>query len=182
MTDLDPGLDDREPAARRRAGRGWLWAIAPAALVVAGFFLAPTSSTAGVGHWGHRSHGAFGREAHSPEEAKEHAARVAEWVLTLVDGTDAQETEVMAVVTRAIDVLGPVAEQHRANRAAWMEALSAPSVDRERLETLRQQELALAAEASAELVDSLAAVAEVLTPEQRVKLAALAERFPGHSR
>ena len=180
MTDLDAGFEDREPGVRPGGGRGWLWAVAPAVLLVAGFFLAPAASTAGGGFLGHR--GGSGRGGHTPEEAREHAERMTEWVLALIDGTDAQEQRVTAVVARAFEELEPVVSRHRENRQAWLEALSAPSVDRTRLEALRQQELALAAEASAELVDSLADVAEVLTPEQRVKLAELAARFPGHAR
>lgn len=182
MTDRDFEIEEAGRAAARGVGRGWLWAIAPAALLVAGFFLAPAVSSAGGGFFGHRSHGGFGRGGANPEEAKEHAERVTAFLLAMVDGSDAQQEQVMAVVSRTLIEIEPVAARHRENREAWIEALTAPHVDRARLEALRQQELALAAEASAGLVDSLAEVSEVLTPEQRVKLAALAARFPGHSR
>lgn len=182
MTDRDFQLEAGERAARRGLGRGWLWALAPAALLVAGFFLAPAVSSAGSGFFGHHSHGGFGRGGATPEEARERAERVTAFLLAMVDGSDAQQEQVMAVVSRTLTAIEPVAARHRENREAWLEALTAPRVDRARLEALRQQELALAAEASAGLVDSLAEVSEVLTPEQRMKLATLAERFPGQSR
>jgi Spy/CpxP family protein refolding chaperone len=56
-------------------------------------------------------------------------------------------------------------------------ALTQPTVDRQTLEQLRQAELQLAEAASTRIVQALADVADVLTPEQRVQLVKLAEQF-----
>ena len=73
--------------------------------------------------------------------------------------------------------LSPVQEQHLAQRQAWLEALQQPSIDRQALEELRQAKLHLAETASSRLVEALADVAEVLTPEQRAELTVLAARW-----
>jgi Spy/CpxP family protein refolding chaperone len=55
--------------------------------------------------------------------------------------------------------------------------LTQPDVDRATLEDLRRAELQLAESASQRIVTALADVSAVLTPEQRVELVKMAERF-----
>ena len=55
--------------------------------------------------------------------------------------------------------------------------LAKPEIDREALERLRREEIALADQASKLAVGSIADLGEVLTPEQRAELVAFAHRF-----
>ncbi len=176
--------DDRTLGTERNGGgwrrflrSGWLWALPPALLLGAAFVTAPAVSSAGVGHFG-KARGFGG--GHDPERVRAHTERAADWILALVDASDAQREDVLSVVGRTIDALQPLAEEHRATKGQWLAALSAPSVDPAELERLRVAELALAEQASGELVAGLADVAAVLTPEQRAKLADLAARFHDH--
>ena len=122
------------------------------------------------GHWGHH-HG------HDPEVAKEHAEDAAEWMLDKVDATDEQQERAKAIITASVDDFVGLAEKHRAQRDAFIDAFSQPAIDREELEKIRQTEMQLADAASARLVTALADVAEVLTPEQRQELLEYARRF-----
>jgi Spy/CpxP family protein refolding chaperone len=70
-----------------------------------------------------------------------------------------------------------LADQHFAAREQLHQILSAETIDRQRLETVRVGELHLADEASKRILQGIADAAEVLTPQQR---AALAEHMEEH--
>jgi Spy/CpxP family protein refolding chaperone len=123
----------------------------------------------GPGPMGH--HGSL-----DPAEMRERAEHLSDRMLTKLGASDAQKTrmkEIVAATLRDMETLHP---QHRANRDAMIEALSAPTIDRDRIEALRQSELQLAEQASKRLTQSLADAAEVLTPEQRAKLIEMSKR------
>ena len=58
-----------------------------------------------------------------------------------------------------------------------MAALKQPTVDRAALKEIRTAELQLADSASDRLLNAIADAADALTPEQRGKLAEMADRF-----
>ena len=58
-----------------------------------------------------------------------------------------------------------------------MDTRKQANVDRGALERIREAELKLAESASDRMVNAIADAADVLTPEQRGKLAEMAERF-----
>ncbi len=126
---------------------------------------------AAAGHGQHR----FG--ASDPDLARERADFAIEWVLGRVDATDAQIEQVKGVVGSSFDEIWPLAEQHRTNHKALVTELSQTTIDRAAIEEIRKAELELAEQASSRLVDALANVAEVLTPEQRNELIEQAQRF-----
>lgn len=163
-----------------RAGlRRWVWVLAPAALVVGAFLAAPAvvqGAGGPGGFWRHR----HGDGPHGDPRA--HLARVADTMLTVVDANEAQRGQILALLDRTATTIAPLADQHRDNREAWVAALAGPTVDRAALEALRQDEMALAAEFTAAIIPALADASEVLTPEQRAKLASLARRFHGEER
>ncbi len=91
------------------------------------------------------------------------------WVLREMDASDEQLAAVTAIATRAAADLKALHAEHRARRDAVTKALVA--ADRSALETLRGEELAAVEKASQRIVSALADAAELLTPEQRQRLA-----------
>jgi len=131
----------------------------------------------GHGFGGHGRH-AFGTQMlKDPAAAKEHAGMAVEWVLRGVNATDEQKQQAKRITGRLIDQMGPVVEKHREHREAIVRELAKPEIDREALERLRREEVALADEASKLAVASIADLGEVLTPEQRAELITFAHRF-----
>jgi Spy/CpxP family protein refolding chaperone len=124
------------------------------------------------GRWG--LHGAA-----NPDAVKEHARIATKWALRDIDASEEQQDRVNAIVGGAIDELFSLKERHQGNRKAFAAHLGGASVDRAALEEIRKSEIALADEASKRLVQALADVSEVLTPEQRQ---ALIERAHRHHR
>ena len=100
--------------------------------------------------------------------------RFVEWkiddMLDEVDASDDQRERVRAIATAAIADMGEFREFKREGRQALVEALTQETVDREALETLRQNKLETADRASQRLLTALADAAEVLTPAQRAEL------------
>jgi Spy/CpxP family protein refolding chaperone len=106
----------------------------------------------------------------TPEAAKEHAQVAAKWALREIDANDMQRERVNKVLDGTIDELFRLKEQHQANREAFAAQLGGATIDRAALEEIRKSEMALADDASRRLVQAMADVAEVLTPEQRQAL------------
>jgi Spy/CpxP family protein refolding chaperone len=102
--------------------------------------------------------------------------KTVEWVLSDVDATAEQKQKVAAIAKQALADMAPMRERHQAARRQAVELLGAPAIDRSALERLRADELRLAEDASKRLVQSLADIAEALTPEQRAKLKERLER------
>jgi Spy/CpxP family protein refolding chaperone len=98
-----------------------------------------------------------------------------------VDATPEQQQKLAAIAKQAARDLAPMREEARATRKQAIELLSAPKVDRAAIEKLRAAKLQHADAASRRVTQALADAAEVLTPEQRTKLAEHAARM-GHRR
>jgi Spy/CpxP family protein refolding chaperone len=182
MADTNQGTDaGGTPLWRRR--RFWLAGGGILTGLVALAAVAPRASAyralAGHGFGGHGRHAFGARMLEDPAAAKEHAGVAVEWVLRGVAATDEQKQQAKRITDRLIDQLGPVIERHREHREAMARELAKPEIDREALERLRREEMALADQASKLAVASIADLGEVLTPEQRAELIAFAHRFHG---
>ena len=81
------------------------------------------------GHWGHHGH-----HFSDPEKAKEHAEEAAEWVMDRVDASDEQQAKVKTIVGAAVGDFTDLANQHRAQRDAFMAAFAQETIDRGELE------------------------------------------------
>ena len=112
-----------------------------------------------------------------PAAAKRHAGMAVEWVLRGVDATEEQKQQAKRITDRLVDQLGPVVEKHLGFRESMARELAKPEIDREALERLRREEIALADQASKLAVGSIADLGEVLTAEQRAELIGFAHRF-----
>ncbi|PYQ46015.1 MAG: hypothetical protein DMF77_02480 [Acidobacteria bacterium] len=166
-------------AAKPNRRRAILWASllggsALITLVAARPITAAIQQSAGFHHsWG----GRWGAHAMSPEAAKEHLQIAGKWLLRDVDASPEQQDRVNAIVAGAVDDLFRLRERHQQNRDAFHRQLGGATIDRAALEEIRKSEMGVADEASKRLVQALADVSEVLTPEQRQ---ALAERIHRH--
>jgi protein CpxP len=106
----------------------------------------------------------------SSEEIADRIEHGVKYVLSDVDATADQKTKVTAILQAAAKDVHAMHDQHVAARNQVHEILTAPTIDRARLENVRADELRLADEASKRIVTAIADAAEVLTPEQRTKL------------
>jgi periplasmic protein CpxP/Spy len=139
-------------------------AIAASLLAIAGGTLAYAHS--GGGHHGPMS----GRSA---EDHLEHMQAM----LTKIGASDAQKSQIEGLLKPAFEEMKAAHEAHSAAFAQFHEAITAPSIDRARIEALRAGQLKSLDEASRRLVTAITDAAEVLSPDQR---AALAEQIRSH--
>jgi len=139
-------------------------AIAAALLAIVGGTLAYAHS--GSGHHGPMS----GREA---EDHLEHMQAM----LTKIGASDAQKAQIEGLLKPAFEEMKAAHEAHSAAFEQFHEAITAPSIDRARIETLRTDQLKALDEASKRMVTAITDAAEVLSPDQR---AALAEQIRKH--
>ena len=175
MEDKSEGTGPAKPSRRKAL----LWASllggsALLTLVAARPITAAIQNGAGFHHsWG----GRWGGHAMSPEVAKEHLQIASKWLLRDIDASPEQQDRVNAIVAGAVDDLFRLRERHQQNRDAFHRQLGGAPIDRAALEEIRKSEMGVADEASKRLVQALADVSDVLTPEQRQ---ALAERIHRH--
>ena len=168
-------MDDGKPNPEGTKTRTWrriiLYGLLGAGALVTLVAARPIAAAVqGMEHWHGRWGGHFGLHSMSPEAAKEHLQVAAKWALRDIDATPEQQDRVNTIVAGAVDDLFALKGRHQANRQAFHEQLTAAKVDRAALEETRKEELALADEASKRLVQALADVSDVLTPEQRQAL------------
>ena len=100
-----------------------------------------------------------------------------DWILSRIEASDEQRQQVKAIVQATVQDLAPRREQHHQNHQTMLQALTQTTIDPAALENIRHAELQLAEEVSKRLVTSLADIAEVLTPEQRTRLAEFIGRW-----
>ena len=158
-------MNESKPTPKNRSRR---WTMAGIGAALAG---ALTLSACGGGMHGH--HGHHGDMAQmTPEEAGKRIDKMVNWVLEDVAATPDQKQKVAQIAKDAARDLMPLRTQHHAARGRGVELFSQPTIDRAAIEQLRVEELQLGETASKRFAQALADAAEVLTPDQRVKLAA----------
>jgi Spy/CpxP family protein refolding chaperone len=153
----------------RMTRRRWLGVSALAALGLGG------AALAGPGWLGHARHG-FGH--HGPHDLDaEDIEYFVKRALREADASDEQVARVTEIAKSAVADLSGLRETHRQRREAFAAALVAG--DRAALEQIRAAELADAEAVSQRVVTALADAADVLTPEQRQRLAEAHARHHG---
>ena len=93
-----------------------------------------------------------------------------------VDATAEQKAQVTAILQSTHADVHALADRHASLHRELHTILSAPVIDRARLEGVRADGMRLADEASQRIVSGIADAAEVLTAEQRAALVAEAQR------
>lgn len=118
-----------------------------------------------------QAHGWSRRDRLDPQEM----ARRLDWrigrLVTDAGGTPQQKERLVAIATAALAELRPLREQMRESRRQGLELLAAPVVDRVALERLRVAQLQLTDARGRRMLQAMTEASEVLTPEQRVKVA-----------
>jgi periplasmic protein CpxP/Spy len=110
-------------------------------------------------------------------EVAEHMQDVAEIGLDYVDATDQQIARVNQVLSGVAPDVVKLRTEHRALAAELRTELAKSSIDRARVEALRQRALELFDRATRRSSDALLAAAETLTPEQRTELTYKWEKY-----
>lgn len=171
---------DRIPAAPGRTApkspRRWLMGAALAAA-----FLAGGVTTAGLGAAAQdmASHGAMGLTR--PEMAHAMIAAHIAKVLDAVGATPEQKTKIGGILRSGFAPLTALHGDMRQDHARWHELMTAPTINRAALESLRAGEIARLDKATRPMVQSIADALEVLTPDQRARLAAMGKEGHGPS-
>ncbi|MDP3898406.1 MAG: Spy/CpxP family protein refolding chaperone [Mesorhizobium sp.] len=160
--------DNNAESTQPRKLTGWIVAGGVAAVLVVGAGLAVASDVGpGMrmgGHGGpHMMNAGFGGGF------MEHGM---ERVLDGIDATPEQKTKIWKIVDDARAEMMPVVRDMRAARGEVLDLLAAPTVDRAAAETLRAERFAAMDAASRRMTTAVLDAAEVLTPEQRAKIAA----------
>ena len=118
-------------------------------------------------------------ETLDPERMDEHVERMVKHFAVEVDATPEQKDKLTAIAKGAARDLAPLAGKIRNARPQAIDLMGAERVDRAAIEKLRAEQIVLMDVASKRLTQALADAADVLTVEQRKKLAERAQHF-GH--
>ena len=114
--------------------------------------------------------GFFGRSL-SPAQIDDRIDRMTKHMAIELDATTDQQVKVANIVKAAVSDLRPLHEKAHATRAQVVTLLTASTIDRSAIERLRAEKIGLAETASKRIAQALADAADVLSPEQRRKLA-----------
>jgi Spy/CpxP family protein refolding chaperone len=134
-----------------------------------------TLGTAAVGLTAAAHHGVgpFAEHGHfGARFARLHVEFMVDRALKVAEATPEQKQKIDAIVEKAFADHARFGEQHKALHTQALEIFAADTIDRDKLEELRVKHLQIAQQGSKQLVTVLADIADVLTPEQRQKLAA----------
>ncbi len=130
----------------------------------------------GMGPGIHRMGGFMGGPT-SLANVDERVERMTRHFAVEVDATAEQRQKLEGIAKAAARDLLPLRDKMQTARADGIKLLGAPAIDRAAVEALRAAQLANAEAISKRVAEALADAAEVLTPEQRKKLA---ERIEKH--
>jgi periplasmic protein CpxP/Spy len=173
---------DEKPQPQLRSKHGFLVGLLIGGLlgsILVGSVSLYSHVSRAAGLWTHSAlgWGPYRYGASTPEEASERIEFATDWMLKRINADETQRQRVKSVVEGAVKDLFPMKEQHQQNREAMLKALAQPTVDREALKETQQAEVQLLDTVSSRLVQAIADVADVLTPEQRAQLIEHFSRF-----
>ncbi len=168
----DPGSASGRDGRRR--GWGTVAAVLVAVALVAGLTGNMLSTAFGQGYGWQQfgwHPGPFGGGPLSPAQIDDRIDRMTKHMAIELDATPDQQAKIASIAKAAVADLRPLREQVESARARGLALLTAPTVDRAAVEKLRAEQIGLAETASKRIAQALADTAEVLSPEQRQKVA-----------
>jgi Spy/CpxP family protein refolding chaperone len=161
-------MQDNPQAAPAFPRRWTVAGIAAATIAVVGAVL----SWHGHAHaFGPGHQGSGGWEQADPETMGKRIEAMTAFRLAEIDATPEQKSRIAALMKGAAADLASAREQASELRRKSAQLLAAPTIDLAQLEALRVQQLQLRDTVSRRMLQARAEAAEVLTPEQRAKLA-----------
>src|SRR5262245_10496879 len=162
--------EQSSPEAPRRRRR-WL-PVAAIALAAAFTGAVATSAIGQYGPpWGHWHGAGFMRGPLSPAQIEDRVDRGIRHAAIELDATPEQQEKLRAIAKAAVKDLLPIREKAKAARERATTLLSQPTLDRATIEAFRTEQMSLAEAASKRFAQALGDASEVLTPEQRRKIA-----------
>ena len=168
-----------DPASKGWGRRGLIGGLAALAVISAVGFAVARSDDFGFGM------GRFGMGDHMMQAHMggggfmEH--RIGS-VLDELDATSEQEDKLWNIIDKARAEIRPTFRDLRETREEVIELLGKSTIDRAAAEKLRSERIAAIDDASRKMTTALLDAAEVLTPEQRAKLAEHLKEHRGHGR
>jgi protein CpxP len=168
-----------QPRSRRRFLMGVVTGGFLGSLLAGGINLY-SHAQPGLGWWfraGHGPGGSWRQGAYDPDMVQARIEFATDWILSRVEASDEQRQQVKAIVQATAQDLAPMREQHHQNKQTMLQSLTQPTINRTALGDIRRAELQLVERASERMVAALADVAEVLTSEQRTRLAEFISRW-----
>lgn len=182
MTDTETTPNSPSPGHPnrcRRSGRGFRVLIVALFASGVGFF-AGKAMGLGLPFHGHFGpHSAITRvfAPATAEEAGERAGRMARHLAVEVDATADQQAKLVEIAKNLARDVYPLRQQMKDARDKGLGLLRAPAIDRTAVESLRAEQMAKVETISQRVATALADAADVMTPEQRVKLTHRIEEF-----
>jgi protein CpxP len=161
------------PASPKSKARRWTLAGVAAATIAA-------TGAAFAWHGGAHAHGGFGRHGHfggpfsgqmDPESMGRRIDAMVQWMLADVEATPEQREKIGAIAKAAASELAPLRTQHRDARRKMIELLAQPTIDRAQFERMRVEQMQVGETVTKRMTQAMLDAAEVLTPDQRAKLA-----------
>lgn len=140
--------------------------------IIAGL-VAAVIGVAGVGAVAMHKHHAMW---HDSERFSEFVDHKLDKILDRLDATEQQKAKMKPILQEASKDVRKMAFEMRNSRDAYMVALLGNTVDRQTVETLRAEQVKAMDQASERVAKALTDAAEILTPEQRAKIAKKLER------
>lgn len=119
-------------------------------------------------------------DADNSARMDQHVTRMAKHLAVEVDATPEQQEKIVAIVRSAAKDLAPIRMKLHEAHQRGIAILGAEKIDRAALEKLRVEQIAMMDSNSKRLAQSLADLAEVLTPAQRQKLAEHVKKMGEH--
>jgi protein CpxP len=150
--------------------RRWLFKPAAAVALLGGFAIAIGAVAQGTAGFAMHHVGAHAMTGGS-EDMVAHVNGMLQYIYAEVGATDAQKTQLAAIVLQATSDLAPLHDQLHDGHAQVFSLLTQDNIDRTALETARAAQMSVADQASRRVAQFVADVAEVLTPAQRKALA-----------
>src|SRR5215467_3125774 len=175
QNNITPAGAGQSPASGVRRGRRGTLAIALIAVALVAGVTGNLLSTAfgqGFGWHGGGWHAAGPWSGPlTPAQIDDRIDRMTKHMAIELDATADQQAKLANIAKAAVADLRPLHEKAHATRAEAVTLLTAPSIDRSAIERLRAEKIGLAETASKRIAQALADAAEVLSPEQRRKIA-----------
>jgi protein CpxP len=180
----DHPIDDRHhtaiarpPVPRTRRGRTILFAaLIAATTVITGAAVSKAfSNPYAFGPGWHGARGHWGSVPLDPAMIEDRADRMVRHLSIELDANTEQQEKLRGIMRAMLKDVLPARERATAARHQARELLTATNIDRTAMEKLRTDQIALADSVSKRITQALGDAAEILSPEQRRKLA---DRLP----